>query len=335
MTARYPDPHARIDGPTTAVNRSLTSAKRRLARLLGLASARLLTPSALEFPEVRRAFWRHGVAAQSKGFYSSLVDPDDLVPSADAQECRGLDLNPAGHHHYLTQVFPRYRGEYVRLPVERPHDWGARPQFFRRNDAFQNLDALVYWSMIRAHRPARIVEIGSGFSTLLAMRAVQENGIGLVTAIDPYPREFIRRCEGQMTLIAAPAEHVALEVLRSLEPDDIVFVDSSHVVRQNGDVTWFFLKALPALRSGVLVHLHDIHLPFDYPIDLVRQRNVYWTEQYLLHAYLLHNTTDEVLFGSRYAAHLFPAETGAAFPGVDKLDGASFWLRIHGAADAG
>jgi hypothetical protein len=118
------------------------------------------------------------------------------------------------------------------------------------------------------------------------------------------------------------------DALLSLQANVIVFVDSSHVVRQGGEVLWFFHDVLPRLAKGVLVHVHDIYFPFDYSIDLVSSRNVYWTEQYLLQSYLTKNKSDRVLFGSRFAAHTFPAQTRAAFPMVDKLDGGSFWLRV-------
>jgi predicted O-methyltransferase YrrM len=326
------DPHALLDRPARGICRVLIEAKRRVAGMCGLFAAKVLTPSGVETAAVRRALWRRGIAAQPKGFYSSLVDPADLPASLEPHPCPGLRLNAERQLHYLTEVFPRFRDEYSRLPHERPRDWMARPRFFRRNDAFQNIDPLVYWGMIRTHRPRRIVELGSGFSTLLARQAVNANGSGEVTAIDPYPREFMRHNDLGIRLVVAPAERIAPDVLLGLEANDIVFVDGSHVVRQHGDVTWFFLGILPRLRDGVIVHVHDIHLPFDYPTELIAERNVYWTEQYLLQAYLIKNTADTVLFSSRFAAHAFPAETTRAFPDVDRVDGGSFWLRLGAAA---
>ena len=253
------------------------------------------------------------------------------MPSAVRSHYRfpGLDLNDRGQLRYLKEIFPRYQDEYAAIPVVRPASWSTRPTFYLTNDAFQNIDALAYWAMIRSHRPKRIVELGSGFSTLLAAEAVSRNGGGRVTAIDPFPREFIERNGCGIDLIKRKAENTEPELLLSLEAGDMVFVDSSHVVRQGGDVNWFFLEILPQLRDGVLVHIHDIHFPFDYPSELISRRNVYWTEQYLLHCYLLKNSIDEVLFSSRYSAHVFPAETRAAFPCVEKLDGGSLWIRLH------
>src|SRR4051812_45164773 len=172
--------------------------------------------------DVRDALWRRGVAAQPAGFYSSLVNPSEMGASDEAQPFANLDLNPATQLRYLTDVFPRYQSEYAAIPFDRPADWDTHPRFFRRNDAFQALDPLVYWAMIRAQRPARVVEIGSGFSTLLAAQAVRANGGGSVIAIDPYPREFIRRNDLGIDLRVAAAEQIAPGLLSSLESNDIV-----------------------------------------------------------------------------------------------------------------
>jgi hypothetical protein len=304
-------------------------AKRRLARVMGSLAAELLTPSSLEDSGVRARLWRHGIGAQPKGFYSSLVDPADLreVGQPIVMD-HGLRLNADGQRRYLSDVFPKYRTEYAAIPVSRPLNWAASPRFYLGNDAFENVDALSYWGMIRFHQPNRIVEIGSGFSTLLAAEAVRQNGVGRVTAIDPFPREFVRRNDLGIELVIEPVEDVVPQLILSLNRGDIVFVDSSHVIRQHGDVTWFFLQILPRLRDGVLVHIHDVHFPFDYPLEFIKSRNVYWTEQYMLHAYLMKNYIDEVLFSSRYSSHVYPAETRAAFPTTAKVDGSSFWMRM-------
>ena len=320
------DPHAAIDRPPQTS--TWTTVKRQLARWLGLLASRLLTPHGLQSAAVRRALWRRGVAAQPKGFYCSTTDPEDLPEAGPPAPCAGVDFDHAAHEHYLREVFPKYQDEFAGLLVERPPDWLERPRFFLRNDAFKDIDALAYWGFIREHRPQRIVELGSGYSTMLAAEAVAANGVGRVTAIDPYPREFVRRNDLGIQVMTTPAETLSAEIMQSLDVDDIAFVDSSHVVRQGGDVTWFFLNVLPLLRPGVIVHVHDVHLPFEYPRELVTQRNVYWTEQYLLQAYLIQNTRAHVLFGSRYAVHALPDETASAFPQADRLHGASFWFRV-------
>lgn len=322
------DPHRQFDARGSRLERAGQAVKRAMARYLGLAATQLLTPTGLEDKDVRSRLWQRGIAAQPSGFYASLVDPVDLPERETPRSHVGVDFNHERQVDYLVEQFPRFRDEYGAMPFHRAADWATRPRFFLDNDAFQNVDPLVYWAIIRLHRPGRIVEIGSGFSTLLAAQAVQKNGTGRVTAIDPFPREFVRRNDLDIELIAQPVEDIDLGFFGSLEPNDILFVDSSHVVRAGGDVNRIVFDILPRLPSGVLVHFHDIHFPFDYPRELIDRRNVYWTEQYLLHACLLRNAADEVLFGTRYAAHHWHDEMARAFPSAKRLDGASFWLRV-------
>jgi predicted O-methyltransferase YrrM len=328
LTPSPTDPHRHIDARSSRLERASQAVKRTAARYLGLAATQLLTPTGLEDKDVRARLWRRGIAAQPSGFYASLVDPVELSASDAPLAQAGVDFNRDRQFDYLVGKFPRFRDEYRALRDDRPLDWATRPRFFLDNDAFQNVDPLVYWALIRLHRPARIVEIGSGFSTLLAAEAVQKNGTGRVTGIDPFPREFVRRNDLDIELICQPVEQLDTAFFRSLKENDMLFVDSSHVVRAGGDVNWIVLDVLPHLSPGVLVHFHDIHFPFDYPRELIDRRNVYWTEQYLLHAYLLRNRVDEVLFGTRYAAHHFHREMSLAFPVAKRLDGASFWLRV-------
>ena len=319
------DPHEKFDRPDD-YNHKWSDVKHKIATCLGLVGSLMLTPNSLGSPAVRRMLWRRGIGAQAKGFYASLVDPREVRPSHEASLSAGFEMDRERHLHYLVSVFPKYAEEYAALDVERGETWHRQPRFFKRNDAFSNLDALAYWALLREHRPSRVVEIGSGFSTLLAAQAVAKNHFGRVTAIDPYPREFVRRSDLGIDLIVQGAEELDPDLLLSLQAGDVAFVDSSHVVRQGGEVNWFFLNVLPRLRPGVLVHVHDIYLPFDYPVELMRQRNVYWTEQYLLQAYLMHNSRSRVLFGSHFAAHAFPDETAQAVSAVDSISGASFWF---------
>jgi hypothetical protein len=145
------------------------------------------------------------------------------------------------------------------------------------------LDGASLYSFLRRRAPARYVEIGSGNSTLFADRARRDGGLAtLLTSIDPFPRtEIDDVCD---TSIRAPLQESGLEMFHDLQPGDMVFLDGTHRVFMNSDATVFFLDVLPNLPSGVLVGIHDIHLPGDYPPD---QALRYFSEQYLLAAYLL------------------------------------------------
>jgi hypothetical protein len=152
-----------------------------------------------------------------------------------------------------------------------------------RNIFFSALDAIVLYGLLASRRPARYVEVGSGNSTKFARRAVRDLGLQTeIVSLDPQPRADIDLlCD---RVIRQPLEAIDPAVFDELAAGDILFLDSSHVVFQNSDVTVFFLEVLPRVKAGVIVHIHDIFLPFDYP-RLWADRH--YSEQYLLAAYLL------------------------------------------------
>jgi hypothetical protein len=148
-----------------------------------------------------------------------------------------------------------------------------------------------------------------------------------LTCIDPHPRVEMRRCADEF--ISAPLEEAeAAAVLDSLTKDDILFIDSSHTVITGGDVNFLFLEVLPRLKPGVLVHVHDIFLPFDYPERWVVEERWGWTEQYLVHAFLSFNNSFEIAWAARYMweyyrpeiQRVIPSCTAGTFP-------SSLWLR--------
>ena len=154
---------------------------------------------------------------------------------------------------------------------------------FWDNPWFSTLDAAALFGLLRARKPARYLEIGSGHSTMFAAHAVRAGGLSTdILSIDPNPRaEIDALCQ---RVLRAPLEMAALDLFDELHAGDILFFDGSHRVFQNSDVTAFFLDVLPRLKPGVLVHIHDIFLPDDYP---PAWQSFLFSEQYLLAAMLL------------------------------------------------
>ena len=118
-----------------------------------------------------------------------------------------------------------------------------------------------------------------------------------------------------------------MEFFSQLESGDILFIDSSHTVKTGGDVNYFFLEVLPRLNPGVIVHVHDIFLPFEYRRDWVLDEFRFWTEQYLLQAFLTFNSEFEVLLANNYLLHYHKEHLKAAFPDLRRWMGGSFWMR--------
>ncbi|MFN0160335.1 MAG: class I SAM-dependent methyltransferase [Burkholderiales bacterium] len=151
------------------------------------------------------------------------------------------------------------------------------------NDYFTGLDAIALYGLIGINRPARFLEIGSGNSTRFARRAMQDHALAThITSVDPAPRaEIDALCD---KVVRSRCEDADPRLADALAPGDILFVDNSHRAFQNSDATVFFLEWLPRVRAGVLVHIHDIFLPFDYPSVWASR---YYSEQYLLATWLL------------------------------------------------
>jgi hypothetical protein len=168
-----------------------------------------------------------------------------------------------------------------------------------KNDYFSGFDAAVYYSLVRLLKPQRIIEIGGGYSTRIAAKALARNGKGSLNCIEPYPEDRLNGAKAGIELIRKRVEDVDLEFFSSLKANDILFIDSSHTVKFGSDVCYELLEILPSLAPGVWVHVHDIFFPHDYPAEWLIDRRLALNEQYLLEAFLSFNTN----FSVRLANH--------------------------------
>ena len=194
------------------------------------------------------------------------------------------------------------------------------------NPMFPGLDAISLYCMLSVHRPAQYFEIGAGHSTRFARRAITDGALRTsITCIDPAPRLSVQAVADH--IVTSGLESVDLGLFDSLNAGDILFVDGSHRAFMHSDVTVVFLEILPTLKPGVLVHFHDIHLPYDYPPEW---GHLYYNEQYLLGAYVLGGRLGVVLpnaFITRDAqlhGILEPVWTAPSLKGVATYGG-SFW----------
>jgi hypothetical protein len=212
---------------------------------------------------------------------------------------------------------------------------GVPGEFFLKNDNFEAVDAELLYTMIRALRPARIVELGSGFTTLLinlaCRRIASEGGSTSHTAFDPYPRAHIL---GDAPLTApsvvkpVPATEVPMQVFEELEAGDVLFVDTTHTVKLGSDVNFIVLDVLPRLAEGVYVHFHDIFLPWEYPRRWFTEMDYFWAEQYVLQAFLAFNRAFEVVVPAHALSREYPDRLSRSIPSF--REGAapgSMWLR--------
>ena len=280
-----------------------------------------------KFSEIFRLWERHGFHVTPVNFYQPIPDTRSLPETLwnRLSDLRGIDMNDAVQLDLLRNQFPRFQREYEQFPAE---PTGEPGRFHCNNDLFGGTDALVAYCMIRHFQPRLIIEVGSGFSSLVAAEAIAKNKNSALICIEPFPQDFLRRgFPGLRSLIEKKVEEIDLEFFSQLQSGDILFIDSSHTVRIGGDVNYLFLELLPRLKPGVIVHVHDIFFPFDYPRDWVMDELRFWSEQYLLQAFLSFNSEFEVLIANHYLAHYYLADFKRTFPHSPWWSGGSFWMR--------
>lgn len=263
-------------------------------------------------------------------FYSPIADPADLKARAEriwapATKLVGIDLNVDEQLELLRQL-EQYQ-ETVEYPVEQPDNPSA---YFYKNDQFPVLDAEFLHAALCHFRPRSVIEVGSGFSSLITAgvnRQILNNAIDF-TCIEPYPRQFlIDGVDGISNLVRKKVEDVELSFFDRLKSGDILFVDSSHVAKIGSDVNYLFFEVIPRLNPGVMVHIHDVFLPDEYPKVWAIDEGRNWNEQYVLRAFLQFNNAWKVLWSAYYMATRQTQAVMDVFPRFPLLGGGgSFWM---------
>ncbi len=260
-------------------------------------------------------------------FYAPVFAPADLSPEVWAgtfPDCGTWDLD--AQRAFLSET-PSFAEELSALPYERPES--DPTAYFWGNDQFSHSDASLYYALLRRFRPGRIVEVGAGHSTKLAARAVRANGAGAILCIDPHAPAWLSGLEPRVEVQATPVQETPDETFLGLGAGDVLFIDGSHISKTGSDVNHLFLRILPRLAKGVIVHVHDICLPFEYPRYWSEQTLCYWNEQYVLAALLANSAKYEILLGIHYLQKADPASLASYVPRVEGVmaGGGSLWIR--------
>jgi predicted O-methyltransferase YrrM len=239
-------------------------------------------------------------------FYSPLPDLADIDARASTifdrsrNRLAAIDIN---EHEQLT-LLEAFSGPYAEMPFDAKPTPGLR--YYFDNPYFSFGDGVVLYSVLRHFKPRRIIEIGSGFSSA-AMLDVQELFLDPIDFLFIEPRP--ERLHGLLSasdrtrcrIETVDVQHVNLHRFEELEPNDILFVDSSHVGKVHSDVVHIIFDILPRLRAGVIVHFHDVPWPFEYPENWIREGRAY-NEAYLLRAFLQYNQAFRILFFNSFIA---------------------------------
>ena len=149
-----------------------------------------------------------------------------------------------------------------------------------------------------------------------------------VVVIEPYANDYLNSLTAEIQVVKQMVQTVELTFFDQLIANDILFIDSSHIVKTGSDVCHLVLEILPRLRQGVIVHFHDIFLPFEYPRSWLEERRMFWNEQYLVQAFLIHNRRARILFANSYMFNRHAALMRRTIPGALGVGGGSLWLQV-------
>jgi hypothetical protein len=300
----------------------------RIARIYRGALRRFLKKS---FP-----FWqKFDFHITPNHYYQPIPDTrmlkDDLWQRQS--ELIGVDINEEDQLKLVSLFSSKFKKEYENFPRNKT---STPYQYYSNNVFLGSTDGEILYCMIRHFKPSKIFEIGSGNSTYLSAQGVIKNKEEddhyrcELVVMDPHPNDILKAgFQGLSKLISKKVQDIPLSDFRELTENDILFIDSSHVLRIGSDVQYEYLEILPRLNQGVIIHLHDIFLPAEYPKEWVLRDFRFWTEQYLLQAFLAFNDSFKVLWAGSYMHLKHYNILQAAFRSYEKETRwpASFWIK--------
>lgn len=229
--------------------------------------------------------------------------------------CTGVDWNEAEQLHLLERMATEFQNEYS-------------PE---KNSGLSLMDAFVLYVMVRIKKPAVMIEVGSGESTKVTLKALKANKDDghhcKFYAIEPYPQDYLKQLDDpDFQLIVKPLQQVELEFLVSA---DLFFVDSTHISKVDSDVNYEILEIVPKLKKDALIHFHDIVMPRNYWQEWVTGSKLFWNESYMLHAFLAFNDSFKITWAAQYMQTYHHEKIEKSFPFFDnqKHKLSSFWIQ--------
>ncbi len=273
-----------------------------------------------------------GLFAPPGHFYSPVVDPSRLAGRAaelfrEERPLPGIDLNEAAQCALAEQMREPYRR--LRFSAEKSAD----ARYFHRNGNFGCADAVTLACLLQILRPRAMIEVGCGYSSALTLDIMERclDWQTSLTFIEPFPdllNSLISMSDrNRVEIIASPVQTVPLTVFDRLAEGDILFIDSTHIVKTGSDVLYHFHEVLPRLRPGVIIHIHDIFYPFEYPREWVMEMNLSWNELYYVRAFLTNNPEYEIVFFNDFMGKRHVELMRDVAPLFLEMGGSSLWLR--------
>lgn len=282
-------------------------------------------------PKFYRLFQENGFHLVRNHYYGAMPDTRGFndqwwtqIPYQDSFE----RIQKTNVEQKFWQIL-NWSDDLVNLPRENSKG------FCWNNPMFPPLDVLVLYGMICEHKPKKFIEIGSGYSTEIALIAKSKSNTDIY-CIEPYPTQQLLSLEPQLhALIQQPIQELDLRFFDELVAGDFVFIDTTHSVKIGSDVNYIIFNILPRLAPGVIVHIHDIFLPYEYPRRWYDEISIFWNEQYLLLSYMMDNPSVELLLSNYSLSVMFREKLNEKLKQFDiwnltenlgGASGASFWL---------
>lgn len=251
-------------------------------------------------------------------FYSPIPQVSAIGPSSynKINDCIGLDFQETSQTNFVEEVATKYAGEFS--PTE--------------NIGLSKMDVYFLYSMIRIKKPKLFIEIGSGESTKISLKALQANQAQgyhyKFIAIEPYPKQYLRELESDnFSLKVNKVQEIPLSVFQNA---DILFIDSSHVSKIGSDVNYEMLEIVPSMKVGSIIHWHDVMIPREYPKSWIKDNHIFWNESYMVHTFMLFNKSFKIVWASKYMQTKHPELLSQKFPFFSPDDPnqqmSSFWI---------
>lgn len=265
------------------------------------------------FPYCKKAIFKIGVFPILNHYYEPQFDfRESKQPLSQDRMLQGIKWNTAEQRKLLSAF------SFSHELLDIPKDKTDKLEFYLNNGSFGSGDAEFWYQLIRLIKPKRIIEVGSGNSTLMAIKAIEKNIEQdpnfqcKHVCIEPYEMPWLEKTG--VSVERKKIEDVELSFFSQLEKNDILFIDSSHIIRPQGDVLYEYLELLPTLKEGVIVHIHDIFSPRNYPKEWIEEGVLFWNEQYLLEAFLSHNNSWKILGALNYLQHNYHDDLKSVTP---------------------
>ena len=286
--------------------------------------------SGQRYKENDKIFSDLGILPVLDHYYQPLTNPTKHLKKSlrENRILKGIDWNIQKQLDILKQF--QFSDELKEFPFEKRKD----TEYYYNNSMYASGDSEYLYNMVRHFKPKAIIEIGSGNSTLMAINGVNRNKAENSEyqchhiCIEPYEQPWLEKLD--IDLKRLKVEDIDLTFFKTLERNDILFIDSSHIIRPQGDVLFEILEILPTLNPGVLIHIHDIFSPKDYLDEWIYKDKKLWNEQYLLEAFLSFNNQFEIIGAVNYLSHnhrILLGEKCPIFDSQPEREPGAFWIR--------